>query len=102
MDLGLAGKAVIVTGGSAGIGLATARMFLEEGACVAICGRDQARLHSAVRELANAGEVFAAACDVTDHTSVDYQQVVEHASLVVDTRNAAAKTTGGQARVVKA
>src|SRR4051794_23402084 len=39
---------------------------------------------------------------VTDHTSVDYQQVVEHASLVVDTRNAAAKTTGGGARVVKA
>jgi UDP-N-acetyl-D-glucosamine dehydrogenase len=39
---------------------------------------------------------------VTDHTSVDYQQVVEHASLVVDTRNAAAKTTGGRARVVKA
>jgi len=39
---------------------------------------------------------------VTDHTSVDYQQVVEHASLVVDTRNAAAKTTGGGARIVKA
>ncbi len=39
---------------------------------------------------------------VTDHTKVDYQQVVEHARLVVDTRNAMTKTAGGRARVVKA
>jgi UDP-N-acetyl-D-glucosamine dehydrogenase len=39
---------------------------------------------------------------VTDHVKVDYQQVVEHARLVVDTRNATAKTNGGRARIVKA
>ena len=39
---------------------------------------------------------------ITDHAKVDYQQVVEHARLVVDTRNAAAKTRAGRARIVKA
>ncbi len=37
---------------------------------------------------------------VTDHTTVDYQFVVDHASLVVDTRNALAKTKASKARVV--
>ena len=37
---------------------------------------------------------------VTDHEDVDYQRVVDHATLVVDTRNVTAKTTGGRARVV--
>ncbi len=37
---------------------------------------------------------------VTDHAEVDYQRVVDHAALVVDTRNVTAKTTGGRARIV--
>lgn len=37
---------------------------------------------------------------VTDHTSVDYQRVVDHATLVVDTRNVTARLTSGQARIV--
>ncbi|MES2522332.1 MAG: nucleotide sugar dehydrogenase [Gemmatimonadota bacterium] len=37
---------------------------------------------------------------VTDHQSVDYQRVVDHATLVVDTRNVMAGTTGGRARVI--
>jgi UDP-N-acetyl-D-glucosamine dehydrogenase len=37
---------------------------------------------------------------VTDHTSIDYQRIVDHAALVVDTRNATAKTIRTQARVV--
>ena len=39
---------------------------------------------------------------ITDHTRVDYQQVVEHAQLVVDTRNVTANTRAGRARIVKA
>ncbi len=37
---------------------------------------------------------------VTDHSTVDYQFVVEHAGLVVDTRNATAKVKPGRARIV--
>ena len=44
MDLGLKGRVVVVTGGTSGIGLATVRLLLREGAYVALCGRDQARL----------------------------------------------------------
>lgn len=37
---------------------------------------------------------------ITDHQSIDYQRVADHATLVVDTRNVMAGTTGGRARVV--
>jgi NAD(P)-dependent dehydrogenase (short-subunit alcohol dehydrogenase family) len=50
----LDGKTALVTGGSSGIGLATARLFVEEGARVALTGRDPARLESVRRELAGA------------------------------------------------
>lgn len=37
---------------------------------------------------------------ITDHSTVDYQRVVDHAALVVDTRNVMGATVGGRARVV--
>ncbi len=37
---------------------------------------------------------------VTDHTSFDYQEIVDHSRLVVDTRNATSKTSKSQARIV--
>jgi UDP-N-acetyl-D-glucosamine dehydrogenase len=37
---------------------------------------------------------------VTDHRSIDYQRLVDHASLIVDSRNATAKTTHTRARIV--
>ena len=73
MDLGLAGKVAVVTGGSSGIGLATARVFLDEGAAVAICGRDEARLAAAKSSLlGNATEdnVLATRCDILDKEEV--------------------------------
>ncbi|MGE0545888.1 MAG: SDR family oxidoreductase [Kofleriaceae bacterium] len=51
MQLGLEGKSAAVAAGSRGIGRATARMLAMEGARVAICGRDAARIDLAAREL---------------------------------------------------
>src|SRR5580658_5056348 len=47
----LEGKTAVITGGSTGIGLATAKRFAEEGAYVFINGRSQAELDAAVREI---------------------------------------------------
>ena len=47
----LTGKTAVITGGTTGIGLATARRFVEEGAHVFITGRRQAELDAAVKEL---------------------------------------------------
>jgi NAD(P)-dependent dehydrogenase (short-subunit alcohol dehydrogenase family) len=47
----LAGKTVLITGGNSGIGLATARRFVAEGAYVFITGRRQAELDKAVAEI---------------------------------------------------
>jgi NAD(P)-dependent dehydrogenase (short-subunit alcohol dehydrogenase family) len=50
----LDGKTALVTGGTSGIGLATAKRFAAEGAHVFITGRDQQRLDNAVKEVGNA------------------------------------------------
>src|ERR1700677_3775884 len=47
----LRGKTAVITGGSTGIGLATAKRFAEEGAYVFINGRSQAELDAAVKEI---------------------------------------------------
>ena len=47
----LKGKTAVITGGSAGVGLAIAKRFAEEGAYVFINGRSQAELDAAVREI---------------------------------------------------
>jgi NAD(P)-dependent dehydrogenase (short-subunit alcohol dehydrogenase family) len=73
MDLGLNGKVAVVTGGTSGIGLATARLLLAEGAAVAICGRDQRRLAAAKSSLlGNAAEkaLLAVPCNVLDKEAV--------------------------------
>jgi 3-oxoacyl-[acyl-carrier protein] reductase len=48
MQLGLAEKVALITGGTSGIGLAIAQTLAAEGCRVAICGRDEARLGQAV------------------------------------------------------
>ena len=47
----LEGKVAVVTGGNSGIGLATAKRFVAEGAYVFITGRRQAELDQAVKEI---------------------------------------------------
>jgi NAD(P)-dependent dehydrogenase (short-subunit alcohol dehydrogenase family) len=47
----LDGKIAVITGGSSGIGLATAQRFVQEGAYVFITGRRQSELDAAVKEI---------------------------------------------------
>lgn len=44
MDFNLRNRTVVITGGSAGIGKALAKTYLEEGASVTVCGRNQGGL----------------------------------------------------------
>jgi 3-oxoacyl-[acyl-carrier protein] reductase len=72
MDLGLAGKRAVVTGGSRGIGRAIALGLAAEGAHVAICARSEEALRATEAELrALGGKVFAEACDVGDGEALD-------------------------------
>lgn len=71
MELGLAGRAAIVTGGSKGLGRAIAQELAREGAHVAICPRHQDKVLRAGEELRELGvRVHAQAADVTDPEQV--------------------------------
>jgi 3-oxoacyl-[acyl-carrier protein] reductase len=63
MDLGLSGRAAIVTGATRGIGLATARALLAEGASVVLVGRDAETLETLADELGDRAEIAVA--DIT-------------------------------------
>ena len=51
MSMDVTGRTIVVTGGTSGIGLATAKRFLEAGANVAVCGRDGGRLDAALQNI---------------------------------------------------
>jgi NAD(P)-dependent dehydrogenase (short-subunit alcohol dehydrogenase family) len=65
MDLGLEGKAAIVTGGSRGIGRAAAAALLREGCAVMISSRRPESVAAAVKALSPLGRVDGIPCDVT-------------------------------------
>jgi NAD(P)-dependent dehydrogenase (short-subunit alcohol dehydrogenase family) len=68
---GLEGKGVLVSGGSRGIGLATAERFLNEGCRVFLCGVEDGEVDAAVKELRDIGNVDGTECDVSREEEVD-------------------------------
>jgi len=64
MELGIAGKRAAVAAASAGLGLGSAKALAAEGARVAICGRDRARIEAAAATVG--GECIPLVCDVGD------------------------------------
>ena len=73
MDLGLSEKVALVTGGSRGIGRATALGFAAEGCNVAICARGSEQLDRTLGELRQgaSGEAWGRTADVTDRGDVE-------------------------------
>lgn len=67
---GLKGKRVLISGGSRGIGKATAQRFLEEGSLVFVCGLDFQEVSATIHEFSDLGKIEGVACDVSLESEV--------------------------------
>src|SRR5947199_69562 len=90
-------RVVVITGGSRGLGLALARVFLRRGAKVALLARDPEALERARQLLAGMGTVFVRPCDVRDEKQVseairDVRQELGEINVLVN--NAGTITVG--------
>ena len=105
MDLGLAGKRVIVTGASKGIGFAIADALAGEGASVAVCARGAEGVQQAIERLGSHGTtVVGDAVDVADgdaYRSWITSAVDRLGGLDVFVHNASASTGKGDAHFVR-
>ena len=73
MELNLAGKTVLVTASSAGIGRATAELFIKEGCKVAICSSNKDNLIKTVNEIKQQFNIdpFWGVCDINKSTDIE-------------------------------
>ena len=82
-------KTALITGGTSGIGLATAKLFLREGARVAITGRDESRFEAVRAELGEAVRIVRAdARSITDMQAVSKEVAESFGGLDVFFANA--------------
>lgn len=77
MDLGIAGKVALVTGGSAGIGLGCAKRLAQEGCRVMIAARTQSRIDAAVAETGTDARGISADCTSKDGIAAAVQACTE-------------------------
>jgi short-subunit dehydrogenase len=94
-------KVILITGGSAGLGLAIARQSLQAGAKVVIAARDAEKLASAAAELGREGQgaIECVAADITQQTEVDalIAKAVERFGRLDALVNCAGKSSRGSA-----
>lgn len=83
MDLGLKGKRALVTGSTAGIGFAIAKLLAREGAFVYVNGRTEARVNKAVGEIE--GKVDGVAADLgTEEGAAKLFSRIDHLDILVN------------------
>lgn len=92
MDLGLNGRVYLVTGASAGLGLATAQALVADGARVVICSRRQDRVDAAVAQLGTDQAVGVVADLADEHAA---SALVEAAMSRFDRLDGAVLSVGG-------
>jgi NAD(P)-dependent dehydrogenase (short-subunit alcohol dehydrogenase family) len=94
MDLGLQGSAAVVTGGSRGLGLATADRLAAEGAAVTLVARGRAGLATAAEQVGrHGGPVHTVSCDVTDFAAL--AAAVDEAAEVMGRLDKVVANAGG-------
>ncbi len=97
MDLGLQGKKALVAAATKGLGFATARQLVQEGAHVAICGRVPERVDEAVRRLQEVGggetAVVGFVTDVTNRAQI--QQLVQESASALGGLDILVTNAGG-------
>lgn len=95
MDLGLKGRAAAVAAASRGLGRATARALAAEGASVALCGRDRARIDEAARAIAEetGARTLAVVADVG--RADDCRRFVDEAAAAFGRLDVLVTNTGG-------
>ena len=95
MDLGLAGRVFVVSGGSRGLGRATAEVLVAEGARVVLGARDEATVERAAQELGGAAHAVAVRADLG--TAAAAQRLVEAAHSAYGGLDGALVSVGGPA-----
>lgn len=95
MDLGLAGRGYVVTGGSRGLGRATAECLVADGADVLLVGRDADQAARTATELSDAGEgtAYSLAADLADPAAAE--AILESAQEHLDSIDGAVLSVGG-------
>lgn len=96
MDLGLLNKHILITGGTRGIGLACARVYLQEGARVTLCGRSISSRDAAIAELDSGDRVVVHLADLTEANTAcqlveDVESQVGKVDILVNCAGAAAR-----------